>query len=85
MSFKTDDVITFEDGSKRLVITALVENGSEYLYVCGINNEETEINDKYEVLEADYNDGTLNLVSDIELLNVLLPKFYAKIKDMDEE
>jgi hypothetical protein len=75
MSFKRYDVITFEENDKVVVLEALVFNGGEYLYTDEINSEETELLGKYKILEVNYQDGTLDKVTDIKLLNDLLPKF----------
>ena len=75
MSFKRYDVITFEENDKVVVLEALVFNGGEYLYTDEINSEETELLGKYKILEVNYQDGTLDKVTYIKLLNDLLPKF----------
>ncbi len=75
MSFKRYDVITFEENDKVVVLEALLFNGGEYLYTDEINSEETELLGKYKILEVNYQDGTLDKVTDINLLNDLLPKF----------
>ena len=76
MSFKRYDVITFEENDKVVVLEALLFNGGEYLYTDEINSEETELLGKYKILEVNYQDGTLDKVTDINLLNDLLPKFH---------
>ena len=69
MSFKRYDVITFEENDKVVVLEALLFNGGEYLYTDEINSEETELLGKYKILEVNYQDGTLDKVTDINLLN----------------
>jgi hypothetical protein len=75
MSFKRYDVITFEENDKVVVLESLLHDGREYLYVDEINADETELLEKYKVLEVDYQNGTLNKITDINQLSVLIPLF----------
>ena len=45
------------------------------MYVDEINADETELLEKYKVLEVDYQNGTLNKITDINQLSVLIPLF----------
>ena len=53
MSFKRYDVITFEENDKVVVLESLLHDDREYLYVDEINADETELLEKYKVLEVD--------------------------------
>lgn len=75
MSFKRYDVITFEENDKVVVLESLLHDGGEYLYVDEINSDETELLEKYKVLEVDYKNGTLNKITDINQLSILIPLF----------
>jgi len=75
MSFKRYDVITFEENDKVVVLESLLHDDREYLYVDEINADETELLEKYKVLEVDYQNGTLNKITDINQLSVLIPLF----------
>lgn len=75
MSFKRYDVITFEENDKVVVLESLLHDGREYLYIDEINADETELLEKYKVLEVDYQNGTLNKITDINQLSVLIPLF----------
>ena len=75
MSFKRYDVITFEENDKVVVLESLLHEGGEYLYVDEINTDETELLEKYKVLEVDYQNGTLNKITDVNLLSTLIPHF----------
>lgn len=75
MCFKRYDVITFEENDKVVVLESLLHDDREYLYVDEINADETELLEKYKVLEVDYQNGTLNKITDINQLSVLIPLF----------
>lgn len=75
MSFKRYDVITFNENDKVVVLEALMHDEIEYLYVDTINKEENELLEKYKVLKVNYQDGTLDKVVDINILNTLIPLF----------
>ncbi len=75
MSFKRYDVITFDENDKVVVLEALKHDEIEYLYVDTINEEENELLEKYKVLKVNYQDGTLDKVTDINILNTLIPLF----------
>ena len=75
MSFKRYDVITFEENDKVVVLESLLHDDREYLYVDEINADETELLEKYKVLEVDYQNGTLNKITDINQLSVLIHLF----------
>ena len=85
MSFKTDDIITFDDGSQQVVLTSLIHEGSEYLYVCGLTKDESDVDGNFEVLCANYQTGLLDRVADLELLNVLLPMFLKNLEEIEKE
>ena len=80
MSFKRGDVITFDENDKVLVIEAILYNGGEYLYVNEILPDESDLTDKYKVLKANYQNGTLEKIIDEDLLLQLLPIFQQKIE-----
>ncbi len=80
MTFKRYDVITFEEDDKVVVLEALVHEGNEYVYVNEILPDESDITDVYKVMVVHYEDGTLEKVTDHELLGVLLPKFHKLLE-----
>lgn len=80
MSFKRGDVITFTDEDKVLVLEALLFEGGEYLYVNEILPDESDMTDKYKVLVANYADGTLEKVIDVDILSKILPIFQEKLE-----
>lgn len=80
MTFKRYDVITFEENDKVVVLEALVHDGNEYVYVNEILPDESDITDVYKVMVVHYEDGTLEKVTDRELLGVLLPKFHKLLE-----
>ena len=80
MSFKRGDVVTFTDEDKGLVLEALLFEGAEYLYVNEILPDESDMTDKYKVLVANYEDGTLEKVIDVDILSKILPIFQEKLQ-----
>lgn len=84
MSFKREDVITFDDNEKVIVLEVLMHEGIEYLYVNEILPDESDLTDKYRILFANYEDGTLESVNDPELLQVLVPMFEEKLKKYND-
>ncbi len=75
MSFKKNDIVTFDNNDKVLVLQVVKHNGVEYLYCTELTADETSTTDKYEILEANYSDGTLDRVTDMEKLKELVPIF----------
>lgn len=75
MSFKKNDVITFDTDEKVLVLQAIKHDGVEYLYAAGLLPDESDTTGKFEILEANYSTGTLDRVVDLETLQVLIPIF----------
>ena len=80
MSFRRGDVITFTEDDKVLVLEAILYEGVEYLYVNEILPDESDMTDKYKVLGADYSDGTLYKVIDVDILTKVLPIFQEKLE-----
>ena len=80
MTFKRYDVITFEENDKVVVLEALVHDGNEYVYVNEILPDESDITDVYKVMVVHYEDGTLEKVTDPQILQVLLPKFHKLLE-----
>ncbi len=85
MTFKRYDVITFEENDKVVVLEALVHEGNEYVYVNEILPDESDITDVYKIMVVHYEDGTLEKVTDQQLLQVLLPKFYKLMEKYIEK
>lgn len=79
MSFKRGDVVTFAEDDKVLVFEVLLHDGVEYLYVNEILPDESDLTDKYKILYANYEDGTLVEVEDQEILKVITPMFLEKL------
>ncbi len=80
MTFKRYDVITFEENDKVVVLEALVHEGNEYVYVNEILPDESDVTDVYKVMVVHYEDGTLEKVTDRQLLSVLLPQFHKLLQ-----
>lgn len=74
MTFKRDDLIGFDD-EQVMVIDAIEYEGNEYLYVVVVEGEELTPTKVLKILMVNYNDGTLDKVSDNERLSVLVPIF----------
>ena len=75
MTFKRYDVITFEENDKVVVLEALIHEGNEYVFVNEILPDESDLTEIYKIMVVHYEDGTLEKVSDPELLQVLGKKF----------
>lgn len=75
MTFKRYDVITFEENDKVVVLAALIHEGNEYVFVNEILPDESDVTNVYKIMVVHYEDGTLEKVTDPELLKVLGPKF----------
>ena len=80
MSFRRGDVITFSENDKVLVIEAILYENVEYLYVNEILPDESDMTTNYKVLQAHYEDGTLEKVTDMNILTKILPIFQEKIE-----
>lgn len=83
MSFKREDVITFDDNQKVLVLESLLYQDNEYLFVNEILPDESDMTDEYRILVANYSDGTLEGVSDPDILNAIIPMFQEKLKEYE--
>ncbi len=81
MSFKKNDIITFDTNEKVLVLAALKYEGSEYLYCVGLKNDEETPTEEYEILVADYSTGTLDRVVDENILVQVIPMFQQLLQD----
>ena len=75
MTFNRYDVITFEENDKVVVLEALIHEGNEYVFVNEILPDESDLTEIYKIMVVHYEDGTLEKVSDPELLQVLGKKF----------
>ena len=75
MSFKKYDLITFEDDNKVMVLAALLDEGNEYLFVNEVLPDESDFTDKCKILRANYENGTLEKVTDVNILTKLVPMF----------
>lgn len=79
MSFQKDDVVTFEDGSKILVLDVILHDEKEYLFVNVLDSND-EPTKAYKVYNANYQTGTLDKVTEDDLLASILPIFYSRMK-----
>ena len=84
MTFKRGDVVTFTEDDKVLVLEALLYEGTEYLFVNEILPDESDITNKYKVMKANYDDGTLEKVIDPEILQNILPIFSEKLEKYND-
>lgn len=82
MTFKRGDVVTFTEDDKVLVLEAILYEGVEYLYVNELLPDESDLTDKYKVMKANYDDGTLEKVIDPEILQNILPIFNEKLQNI---
>lgn len=83
MSFRQNDIVEFEGGSKVLVIEAIQYENEEYVFVNEFL-EENELSNNYKVMYVNYSNGSLKKVVDVDLLGVLLPMFEYKLKNQLE-
>ncbi len=84
-NFKRYDVVTFEDGSKVVVLETLMHDGIEYLYVGEVTDDEEDLTDVYYVMNVDCTDATLQKETNQEVLAELLPKFQQMLLEDDEK
>jgi len=84
MTFKRGDIVTFTENDKVLVLDALLYEGTEYLFVNEILPDESDITNKYKVMKANYDDGTLEKVIDPEILQNVLPIFSEKLEKYND-
>ena len=67
------------DGNKCIVLTCISENNINYAFVNQITEDEENITDIYFVIEYKV-DGSINKVTDDNLLNQLFPKIQDGLK-----
>ncbi len=84
MSFRQNDIVEFEGGSKVLVVEAVEYNEEEYVFVREVLEDDALAN-KYKIMYVDYSNGSLKKVIDRDLLEVLLPQFEYKLKSQLKE
>ena len=80
MNCKKNDIITFSEDDKVIVLEVLEYEGINYLYVDKVNKEETELLKKYHILRIN-KDGSFQKEVDTEVLTKLLPQFNQLIKN----
>lgn len=73
------DVVDFADGSKVIVIARVNYDGKEFLFVNELLPDESNLTDKYKIMELHLEDGTLERVNDPELLMKLSPIMQERI------
>ncbi len=81
MSFRKYDLITFDDDKKVMVLAVLLDQGNEYLFVNEVLPDESDFTEKCKVLRANYETGTLDKITDMTLLERLLPMFERKLAE----
>ena len=81
MTFKRGDLVTFTEDDKVLVLEAIVYEGVEYLFVNEVVDDEAQTTDRFKIMKANYDDGTLEKVIDPELLNQIVPIFTEKLQE----
>lgn len=79
MWLKHNDVITFDEDDKVVVIAATKHNGREFYLMLEITHDESDITDNYKVMEGFEKEGELQMVEDVELILNLKPVFMKKI------
>ena len=74
--------MAFFDDLKEVIHEAkdLFPDGNEYVYVNEILPDESDVTDVYKVMIVHYEDGTLEKVTDPQILQVLLPKFHKLLE-----
>lgn len=83
-NFKKYDVVVFDEHNKIVVLASTMLDGIEYLYTCGITDDEQDLTNEYSVMKVNCSNASLGSVEDKELLSILLPKFYNMLRE-DEE
>lgn len=85
MSFRQNDIVEFDDGSKVLVIEAIQYNDEEYVFVNELLEDGINMANKYKIMYVNYANGSLKKVIDRDLLEVLLSQFEYKLKNQLKE
>ena len=67
----------------KVIVKYVDEEGNEYVFVNEILPDESDVTDKYKIMVVHYEDGTLEKVSDPNLLQVLAPKFQTLMEDFE--
>ena len=78
MNYNKFDIITFDDNNKVVVLEKIEYEGTTYLYVDKVNQEETNTLKKFHILRVD--NDYLQKETDTEILTNILPLFSNKIK-----
>lgn len=84
MNFSKGEIITFEDDNNKVIILeTLFYNNTEYLYVQRLLSDESELVDDEFILKPNYEDGTMEKITDINLLYKITPKFIEMLKEYE--
>jgi len=79
MEYKKFEIIEFDDNEKLIVLETINYEGTEYLYVDKVNEDETETLEKYRIMKV-LEDGYIQKETDTNILMNILPLFSNKIK-----
>lgn len=79
MWLKNNNVITFDENDKVVVISRKRYNNREFYLMAEITSDESDITDNYKVMEAFEEGCELQKVVDVELLLNLKPSFTKKV------
>ena len=83
MIYEKYDIITFDDNDKVVVLETLLYNGTGYLYVDKVDDEEKNTLNKFHILRIN-EDGYLQKETNTDVLMEILPLFNTKIKLTEE-
>lgn len=79
---KRNDVITFSEDDKVVVLDVIQDEGKVYAFVNGVTPDEQDVTDKYMVMDYDTATDSMLEIKDKEILDKLLPIFSKRIENI---
>lgn len=86
MQNRIDQVLTFSEQERYLVIDQGIYHNKSYLFVCQVSEDGTELTDHFSILEESEKDGkpTAKMVKDLEVLKKVTAYFKKRQESLED-